>query len=109
MVFSEKRTKLTSLLILVLFLYNSLGYLFLYFPASLLIKHFAYKALSILAFKISDLQNNKYDFVWKKPGKEFQINGKMYDIEDKKVSNNTVYYTVYYDHKENILNKVKEN
>jgi hypothetical protein len=116
MVFSKKRTKFTALLILVLFLYNSLGYLFLYFPASLLIKHFVHKAitekqinpeqLSILAFKISDLKNNRYDFVWKKPGKEFQFNGKMYDIEDKEVSNDTVYYTVYYDHKENILEEL---
>lgn len=116
MVLSKKRTKFVALLITVLFLYNSLGYLFLYFPTSLLIKHFVHKAikekkikpedLSILSFKISDLKNNKYDFIWKKPGKEFRFNGKMYDIEDKVVSNDTVYYTVYYDHKENILEEL---
>ena len=116
MVFSRKRTKIVALFVSVLFLYNSLGYLFLYFPASLLIKHFVHKSikekkikhedLSILAFKLSDLKNNKYDFIWKKPGKEFRFNGKMYDIEDKVVSGDSVYYTVYYDHKENILEEL---
>ena len=116
MVLSRKRTKIVALLISVLFLYNSLGYLFLYFPASHLIKHFVHKAikekkikpedLSILAFKLSDIQNNKYDFIWKKPGKEFRFNCKMYDIEDKVVSGDSVYYTVYYDHKENILEEL---
>ena len=116
MVFSRKRTKIVALFVSVLFLYNSLGYLFLYFPASHLIKHFVHKAikekkikpedLSILAFKLSDLKNNKYDFIWKKPGKEFRFNGKMYDIEDKVVSGDSVYYTVYYDHKENILEEL---
>ena len=116
MVLSRKRTKIVALLISVLFLYNSLGYLFLYFPASHLIKHFVHKSikekkikpedLSILAFNLSDLKNNKYDFIWKKPGKEFRFNGKMYDIEDKVVSGDSVYYTVYYDHKENILEEL---
>ena len=116
MVLSKKRTKFVALLITVLFLYNSLGYLFLYFPASHLIKHFVHKAikekkikpedLSILVFNISDLKNNKYEFIWKKPGKEFRFNGKMYDIEDKVVNGDSVYYTVYYDHKENILEEL---
>ena len=116
MVLFKKRTKLIALLITVLFLYNSLGYLFLYFPASHLIKYFVDKAikennikpedLSILAFRLSDLKNNKYDFIWKKPGKEFRFNGKMYDIEDKVVCGDSVYYTVYYDHKENILEEL---
>ena len=116
MALSRKRTKIVALLISVLFLYNSLGYLFLYFPASHLIKHFVHKAikekkikpedLSILAFKLSDLKDNKYDLIWKKPGKEFRFNGKMYDIEDKVVSGDSVYYTVYYDHKENILEEL---
>ena len=116
MVFSRKRTKIVALFVSVLFLYNSLGYLFLYFPASNLIKNLVDKKkkkkkikpedLSILAFKLSDLKNNKYDFIWKKPGKEFRFNGKMYDIEDKVVSGDSVYYTVYYDHKENILEEL---
>jgi hypothetical protein len=116
MVLSKKRTKFVALLITVLFLYNSLGYLFLYFPTSYFIKHFVHKAikekkikpedLSILVFNISDLKNNKYEFIWKKPDKEFRFNGKMYDIEDKVVNGDSVYYTVYYDHKENILEEL---
>jgi hypothetical protein len=113
---TKKKIKLVAFLILVLFLYNSLGYLVLYFPSSLLIKHFVHKSikekkikpeyLSVLAFSISDLENNKYDFIWKKPGREFRFNGKMYDIEDKTVSGDSIYYTVYYDHKENILEEL---
>ncbi len=116
MLLTKKRTNLVAFLILVLFLYNSFGYFFLYFPSSLLIKHFVHKSikekkikpedLSILAFKISDLENNKHDFIWKKPGKEFRFNGKMYDIEDKVVNGDSVYYTVYYDLKENILEEL---
>jgi hypothetical protein len=88
----------------------------MYFPASVLIKHFVQKSikekkldaedLSILSFKISDFENNKYDFIWKKPGKEFKFNGKMYDIEDKEVKGDSIYYTVYYDNKENILEEM---
>jgi hypothetical protein len=78
-----------------------------------LIKHFVQKSikekkinpeeLSVLVLSISDLENNKLDFIWKKPNKEFRFNGKMYDIEDKTVSGDSIYYIVYYDHKENIL------
>ena len=88
----------------------------MYFPASVLIKHLVQKSikekkinpedLSILAFKISDLENNRYDFIWKKPNKEFRFNGNMYDIEAKMISGDTIYYTVYYDHKENILEEM---
>ena len=31
------------------------------------------------------LHQNKYDFTWIKPEKEFRYNGKMYDIEDEKL------------------------
>jgi hypothetical protein len=99
-----------------LIIYNSFGYLLLYFPTSVLIKHFVNKSikgkkinpedLSTLAFIISDFENNKYDFIWMKPGKEFKFNGKMYDIENKEVSGDTIYYTVYYDQKENILEEM---
>lgn len=102
--------------LLLLFIYNSFGYLLLFFPVQNLIKYYVHKSivekkidpkdLSILAFNLYDLQNNKYDFVWKKPGKEFRFNGKMYDIENKKLSSDTIYYTVYYDHKENILEEI---
>ena len=69
MLLTKKKKKLVAFLILVLFLYNSLGYLVLYFPSSLLIKHFVHKSikekkispedLSVLVFSISDLESNK--------------------------------------------------
>jgi hypothetical protein len=113
------RSKIHKIVIgamLVLFLYNSFGYLFIYFPSSLIIKHFVHKSINekkidpkdlvVLSFSINDLYNNKYDFIWEKPGKEFRINGKMYDIEDKRVTKDSVHYQVYYDHKENILEEL---
>jgi len=112
----KKLTNTVYILLAFLVIYNSFGYLLLYFPASVLIKHFVHKSikekkinpddLSVLAFSISDLKNNKYDFIWKKPNKEFRFNDKMYDIEDKTVSGDSIYYTVYYDHKENILEEL---
>jgi len=113
MILSKKRTKLIALFIAVLFLYNSFGYLFLYFPVRTIIKNTVFKSiekkqiaqeeLSVLAFNLLDLKKNKYDFIWEKPGKEFRFNDKMYDIENKVISGDTVYYTVFYDYKENIL------
>lgn len=112
----KKFTNKVYILLAVLVIYNSFGYLLIYFPASVLIKHLVHKSikekkinpedLSVLAFSVSDLENNKYDFIWKKPNKEFRFNGKMYDIEDKTVSGDSIYYTVYYDHKENILEEI---
>jgi len=88
----------------------------MYFPTSILIKHFVTKSLyekkinpedlSVLAFNVYDLENNKYDLIWKKPGKEFKFNEKMYDIEGSELKGDSVYYTVYYDHKENILEEM---
>jgi hypothetical protein len=112
----KKITNIVYALLSVLVIYNSFGYLLIYFPTSVLIKHFVQKSvkekkinpedLSVLAFNISDLENNKYNFIWKKPNKEFRFNGNMYDIEEKMISGDTIYYTVYYDHKENILEEM---
>lgn len=116
MLLCNKYKKIIIGVMLTLFLYNSFGYLLVYFPSSLLIKYIVHKSikekkinpeeLSILSFSISDLKNNKYDFVWKKPGKEFQFNGKLYDIENQKAIDDSIHYTVYYDHKENILEEL---
>jgi hypothetical protein len=112
----KKLTNTVYVLVAALIIYNSFGYILLYFPTSALIKYFVGKSikekevnaeeLSILVFKISDLENNKHDFIWKRPDKEFRFNGKMYDIENKEVKGDSVYYKVYYDHKENILEEL---
>lgn len=116
MISKKSLTNTIKYFLVVLFIYNSFGYLLLYFPVQTIIKHVVLKAinekkikpeeLSVLTFNLKDLEENKYDFIWKKPGKEFRFNGKMYDIEDKVISGDTVYYTVYYDHKENILEEL---
>lgn len=109
-------TKYVYIFLAIVIIYNSFGYVMLYLPASSIIKAVVSKSikdkkikiedLSVLVFKIVDLKNNKYDFIWVKPGKEFRFNGKMYDIEDKKETEDSVYYTCYYDHKENIIEEI---
>jgi hypothetical protein len=105
-----------KIFLVVLFVYNSFGYLLLYFPVQTIIKHVVQKSihekkikpedLSVLVFSIKGLDEKKYDFIWEKPGKEFRFNDKMYDIEDKVIIGDTIFYTVYYDHKENILEEL---
>ena len=116
MIISKKIKNIVSIIIALLFLYNSFGYLLLYFPIRTIIKHNVFRSiekkriapgdLSVLAFSIIDLNTNEYDFIWKKPGKEFKFNGKMYDIENKEVKGDSVFYTCYYDNKENILEEM---
>ena len=115
---SDKKylSKIIYLFLASLFIYNSFGYLLLYFPASSLIKHIVQISikeknidpadLSVLAFNINDLKAKKYDFIWVKPGKEFRFNGKMYDIEDKEIKDDTIYFNCYYDHKENLIEEM---
>lgn len=102
--------------LVVLFVYNSFGYLFLYFPVKSIIKQMVQESikekkidreeLSVLVFGLSDLVENKYSFTWIKPDKEFRYNGKMYDVENKEVKGDSIYYSCYYDHKENILEEI---
>lgn len=99
-----------------MFIYNSIGYLILYFPARTLIKHISQELIKenridqekliVLAFKISDLKSNKYDLIWEKPDKEFRFEGDMYDVEKTYVDGDSVYYTCYCDHTENILEEI---
>ena len=108
--------KIIYLFLSVLFVYNSFGYLLLYFPARTIIKHIVQKSikekkidsadLSVLAFNINDLKDKKYDFKWEKPGKEFRFNGKMYDIEAEEIEDDTIYFNCYYDHKENLIEEI---
>jgi hypothetical protein len=113
---SKYFSKIIYLFLVALFIYNSFGYLLLYFPARTIIKHTVFKSikkkeiapedLCVIAFNIKDLKDKKYDFEWKKPGKEFKFNGKMYDIEGMELKGDSVFYKVYYDHKENILEEM---
>ncbi len=109
-------SKIIYLFLTALFIYNSFGYLLLFYPAKTIIKHIVQKSikekkidpadLSVLAFNINDLNASKYDFIWVKPEKEFRFNGRMYDIEGKLVKDDTVYYNCYDDHRENLLEEI---
>ena len=102
--------------LVVLFVYNSFGYLLLYFPIKTIVKHFVQESvqeknidrdeLSVLVFNVNDLAQNKYAFIWIKPEKEFRFNGEMYDVEYKRVKGDSVYYTCYFDVEENFLEKI---
>ena len=43
-----------------------------------------------------------------KHAKEFEFNGRMFDIVSQENSNDTIYYTCYQDHKETTLNQTKK-
>jgi hypothetical protein len=113
---SKYFSKIIYLFLVALFIYNSFGYLLLYFPARTIIKHTVFKSiekkeiapedLCVIAFNVKDLKDKKYDFEWKKPGKEFKFNGKMYDIEGMELKGDSVLYTAYCDHKENIIEEI---
>jgi hypothetical protein len=112
----KNHSKISAVLLIGLFLYSSFGFLLIYFPAKTIIRYTVSKAikykeikkedLSNLSFNLYDLSAGNYDFVWKKPGKEFQFEGKMYDIEAKRIDGDSIHYTVYYDHKESLLEEL---
>jgi len=113
---SKKYFNVLSLLLAVVFLYNSFGYLFFYFPASSLIKYvvsdlikknrISEEELIVVTFNLNDLRDMKYEFKWVKPGKEFLYNGKMYDVKSEVITGDKIYYTCFYDTNENILEKL---
>ena len=94
-------------------MYNTFGYLFVYLPASLIIKYVVSESIKknkipeeeliILTFDLNDLREMRYEFNWVKPGKEFLYNGKMYDIKKEVLEGNKISYTCFYDNAENIL------
>lgn len=112
----KKHSRIFCLLITLVFVYISFGYLFLFIPAKVLIKEIVQysiekkeiksEELSTLVFDLTDLKKNKYDFIWVKKNKEFRFNGKMYDVEDRKIIGDSIYFICYYDHKENILEEL---
>jgi hypothetical protein len=112
----EKFSKYLYLLVGLLFIYNSFGYLLIFVPAKILIKEFVQKAikineveseeLSILAFNLDDIQNKKCDFIWIEQDEEFRFNGKMYDVKNKVVKGDSVFFACYFDDKENILDEI---
>lgn len=116
MVTCNKISPCASMLVAIIIIFISFGYLFLFYPAKVLIKQFVQYSIenreidldemSILVFNLNDLNNKKYDFVWVKTNKEFRFKRKMYDVEKKEVKGDSIYFTCYYDHKENMLEEI---
>lgn len=112
----RKHSKIIAILLIGLFLSSSFGFLLIYFPAKTIIKHTVFKSinnkeiakedLSLLSFNLYDLAEGNYDFEWEKPGKEFRFNKKMYDVEEKRIEGDSIYFIVYYDHKESLLEEL---
>ncbi len=113
---SKKYYKIIYLVLAFVFIYNSFGYLFVYFPASSIIKYvvsdsikknkISKENLIVLTFDINDFKQQKYDFKWVKPGKEFLYGGKMYDVKNKIIKDHKILYSCFYDHAESILEKI---
>ena len=88
----------------------------MYFPIKTIIKHVVQESvqeknidrdeLSVLAFNVNDLAQNKYALIWVKPEKEFRFNGEMYDVEYTEVNGDSIYFTCYFDVEENFLEKI---
>lgn len=103
-------------LLAVLFVFNSFGYLCLIIPAKVIIKKIVHHSLEknkfdsedleVLAFKITELGEHKYDFEWEEADKEFRFNGKMYDVKSSERRGDSIYYTCYYDEEESILDEL---
>ncbi len=68
--------KIIYIFLVVLFVYNSFGYLLLYYPVQTITKYIVQKAihekkikpedLCVLTFNVKDLNEKKYDLIWEK-------------------------------------------
>ena len=113
---SKAADKAFLYLLAVLFVFNSFGYLCLIIPAKVIIKKIVHHSLEknrfdsedleVLAFKIKDLSELKYDFEWEEADKEFRFNGKMYDVKSSERRGDSIYYTCYYDEEESIMDEL---
>jgi hypothetical protein len=84
--------RITSILILSLFIYNSIGFLAIHPFISMYYKYVGIQRadmpskeemIELLIFNIEDIENNKIDFRWIHL-REFKYNGDMYDMVTKK-------------------------
>ncbi len=104
-----------ALIILVIFLFNSFAYLFVYFPAKIIVKEISKSSIInncknenpvTLVFNYKKLSQNKYDIEWYDDGEEFKYNKCLYDIECKSIAGDSIYIKCYPDEDENILDEL---
>lgn len=107
--------KYLHIFLIVVFIYTSLGYVFLFHPAKILIKWVVQKTLekteensdhlTTLTFSLAQINSKSINFRWVEEN-EFEFNGNMYDVKNKSVSGDTITLVCYLDHKENLLNSL---
>lgn len=97
--------------VILLLLYSTCGYIFVYQQLILLNRHMVNLAIEknevdhqtvLLSFKKSDIENKAIDFTWKHK-KEFRFNGEMYDIVERAETADSVFFECIHDKKEKEL------
>jgi len=109
------KNNFAAILILAIILYHSFAYLLFYFPAKYVIKKVVQSSIHtekpeinfvVLAFDRSKLNSNKYNFVWEEENEEFKFENHLYDIKNKVVKGDSVYFSCYLDEDENLLDRI---
>lgn len=103
--------KILLILVSLLFLYNIVGFYFVFIQKQLAIKREVKKIIlqkipedELELIKIPVNSNNK-DFKWVEKDKEFRYKGKMYDIVKQKIVDGFIYFYCINDKKEESLFK----
>jgi len=103
--------RITSILILSLFIYNSIGFLAIHPFISMYYKYVGIQRadmpskeemIELMIFNIEDIENNKIDFRWIH-SREFKYNGDMYDIVKKEEDDKQLFVYCINDTKEKKL------
>lgn len=111
MKFNNQIIKNLAILIISLLLFNSSGYILLYFSSLPLVKKIIIEALDnneydekifLLTLSKKDISEGKISFKWF-DSREFRYNGKMYDIKKNISDEDSIKVYCYYDEKEHIL------
>lgn len=102
------------ILITVLLLFNSSGYIFLYVSSLHFVKKYIIKALDnneydkeifLLTLSKKDIAEGKISFKWIH-SREFRYNGNMYDIKKNLSDEDSLRVYCYFDEKENLLEQL---
>lgn len=106
--------KSLAILITALLLFNSSGYILLYFSSLHFIKKYIIKALDndeyekeifLLTLSNKDIAEGKISFKWIH-SREFRYNGNMYDIKKNLSDEDSLRVYCYFDDKENLLEQL---
>lgn len=106
-----KLKKFLAEIIIAALIFNSCGYILLYFTSSQYVKYLVSEKLSkneldseliFISISKADLAKNKISFEWIH-SREFRYNGKMYDIKKNLSDKDSLRFLCYYDEKENLI------